>query len=130
MPNRPKCHSQFDVEVGNSALFLSSHVATETACGLHDTPWLLTAPKGQQISLMLTDFAWTNNTDEGPCALNYGYILDTGNNDVINICGGRSRKKHLYLSSGSQVQITLQNSVLGSNNFLIEYKGIVKMNLI
>ena len=110
--------------------YLSSVISQQRSCGLHNTPWILQAKPGQQIAITLLDFSWTNinktNTNEGNsdrCPNSYGYILDIESDDVVSLCGGGVREKHLYLSTSHIVQVVLDSLALQKYSFLIAYKG-------
>ena len=94
----------------------------DTKCGLHKSPWVLQAKKGQQIEVGLIDFSWMNSSDN--CNSIYGYMLDT-KDDIINICGGGQRQRHLYLSEGNILQISMHESALEQHRFLLSFKGII-----
>ena len=119
------------MKASKKPIYLASQVSIDTSCGLHESPWILEAKPGQQVTIDLIDFTWKNKTSgsnpsyrHSSCDINYGYILDMETDDVINICGGGDREKRVYESSGNRVQIIIEGSVLGSHQFVIKFKGI------
>ena len=126
-PEREKCHTQEIIQAEKLPKFLSSDTSLQTKCGLHDSPWVIQVQKGQQIEIGLTDFSWRNDT--GNC-VRYGYMLDTQEDDIISICGGGIRKRLLYISRGSTVQVILHESALEQHRFLLSFKGTFEPNVI
>ena len=126
-PKSRICNEREKVSAQKQVSYLSSLISENTSCGLHNTPWILQAEPGQQINITLVDFSWNNNksnTDNGYNGrCNYGYILDVESDDVISLCGGREREKHLYLSTSHTVQVVLDSLALQKYSFLIAYKG-------
>ena len=122
IPPKQKCQSQQLITIDQGKSILASSVSLNTRCGLHDTPWLIQAKPEQKINLTLTDFAWKNDT-ANDCSQQYGYILDTESDDVINICGGIQRRRALYLSSGYSLQVVLDENTAKKFKFLIQFEG-------
>ena len=120
-PTKDKCHTQELIEADKQPRYLSSGVTKDTNCGLNDMPWLVQVKRGQRIDISLTDFSWQNQT--GSCASRYGYMLDTQDDGIIHICGGGLRQRHLYLSTGSTLQVVLHEAALQQHRFLLGFKG-------
>ena len=129
MPQRKVCTSPEQIDVDSKIKHLSSLVTQETSCGLHNSPWILTSKPGQLIEISFLDFSWDNvsipEDDESSrnCLKNYGFILDTESNDVMNICGGTHRNRGLYTSNSNKVQIVFNQPALEMYNFILEYRG-------
>ena len=126
IPQRQTCKSSENLETDSNIRYVSSLVSRNKSCGFHNSPWILKSKPGQQIEISLLDFSWTNTSGDGNCFKSYGYILDVESDDVINICGGTWREKHLYRSGSNSVQIVLDQVAVQGNYFLIAYKGITR----
>ena len=128
-PKQKTCHSGQRVSAEKIPQVLSSYISQETSCGLHNSPWILEADPGQMINITLTDFSWSGNKSvadnepPGRCPINYGYIFDVENDDIITLCGGGEREKHLYLSASHTVQVVLDSLALQKYSFLLSYRG-------
>ena len=87
--------------------------------GSTNCPVLITAQPGQIINFTVID------TDPEPALDNcqpVGSIKDIINKQETTICKSKKREQHVYLSSGPQVQITLDEAVAG-HDFLLHYEG-------
>lgn len=123
-PRDQQCRSPEKIKINNTPKFIASQSSLDTSCGLHGSPWILEALPGQNIEMRLTDFSWQNGTfDLSACPFSYGYILDMASDDVINICGGTQKEKHLYQSTGNTIQIILERSTIEKHSFILQFKG-------
>ena len=128
-PQRQTCTSPENVDAETKPNYLSSVVSRDTSCGFHKSPWIIMSKPGQQIEISLLDFSWDNKSNidaigsPGNCRKNYGYIVDIESDDVIIICGGTLREKHIYTSRSNSVQIVLDPPLLQNHFYLISYKG-------
>ena len=123
-----KCSASVTVKAGSKFSFLSSETTKQLGCGGEDNPWLLTAKEGQKINISFIDFYWklkSRNEDNFNCHDKYGYMVDEKTNDIVNLCGGLTRERNLYVSKGDRLQILIQRNILDDGNFLIGYKGKV-----
>ena len=102
--------------------YIASESSLTSECGLHGSPWILEAEKGQNIDIVIFDFDWKNVTSND-CAINYGYILDMHSDDVISICGGSQREKHVYQSTGNSVQVIIERNMLENSRFILQFQG-------
>ena len=122
-PKRSSCSGPEIVHVGTKEQFISSQDSAESSCGTHNSPWVLEAKLGQKIKVELQDFSWDPEaTNHIGCGVKYGYILDVGTDDIINICGGTTRENELYTSTGNRLQIVLESNDK-QKRFLLRYKG-------
>ena len=103
---------------------LSSVISAGTKCGLHQAPYILEAKAGQQIKITLTDFSTNDDRDSMGCPIKYGYILDTKDDDVINLCGGSKSEGQTYTSVSNNVQVLLEQSAVQNHPFIIQFKGM------
>jgi len=103
-------------------------------CGSRSHPWLLEAQTGQKVNISLLDFSGHGqrsqldtrglvSDDCSPSHVQYGYIVDKTNKNNVSICSAaaRQRYKHVYLSSGSSVEVVLTST--NTSNFLLAYRG-------
>jgi len=103
-------------------------------CGSRSHPWLLEAQTGQQVNVSLLDFSGHGqrtqldtrglvSDDCGPAHVQYGYIVDKTNKNNVSFCltAAQQRHKHVYLSSGSSVEVVLTS--VNTSNFLLAYQG-------
>ena len=108
--------------------YIASLVAKETACGYGSSPLVISGEPGQILNLTLWDFSWSTRSQwQQPgdgCDVLYGHMFDVGTDDVINICGGGVRMKHLYKSTSHQVHLVLNEDILDEFKFLIQYEGM------
>ena len=127
-PSRNKCTSTERITLSDSTLNLASTTSSTTSCGTHDTPWLVSAKPGQRLNISMTDFTWENRTVDTPDDCNtYGYVIHES--DVVTICGGRQRHKHLYHSKGHETQIVF-DGFTEEQRFIIHIEGTVLCYLI
>ena len=116
----------YEVKVTSRMKYLSSMTTLATGCGEESKPWILKAKEGQAINVTFIDFNWKHSMfsdSQVRCPIQYGYILDTANNNIVNLCGGLVRERRLHLSEGSTLQILINRDVLNNVRFLIGYEG-------
>ena len=113
--------------VRSSTKYISSTTSEESKCGEETTPLNLEGKQGQQINISMLDFNWKPESGgeqsfhHHKCPVRYGYIIDTDDNAVIDLCGGTKREKHVYLSKGSSLQIVITTDV--NTRFMLSYNG-------
>ena len=126
-PRNQKCNSPEKVSLSQQACYISSQTSHNSGCGLHASPWILEAAKGQNIDVAILDFSWKNLTaNNNQCPVNYGYILDMESDNVISICGGYQRERNVYHSTGNTVQVIIERNILESNTFILHFQGNLK----
>ena len=123
-PIQRQCTSPLTLQATTRGQHLSSVISEETKCGLHQAPYILEAKAGQQIKITLTDFSTNDDRDNVGCPIKFGYILDTKDDDVINLCGGSKSEGQIYTSVSNNVQVLLEQSAVQSHPFIIQFKGI------
>ena len=125
-PSENQCVRPLEVQATSRMKYLSSGTTLATGCGEESKPWVLKAKEGQQINITFIDFNWKHNLlsdSQIRCPIQYGYILDNANNNIVNLCGGLVRERRLHLSEGSTLQILINRDVLNNVRFLIGYEG-------
>jgi len=129
--------------------FLSNLIASDTGCGSNTSPWLVEARAGRRINVTLWDFATTTierltsdvkqqqqmslgTVPGGGSCLKYATILEmdeqlqTQQNRPRVICSEYTRRRHVYTSTGSSLEIRihgLPNDKKTGPYFLLEYQS-------
>ncbi len=102
---------------------LSSNVADTRGCGSMTSPWSIKMAAGQKVTLTLTDYSWSSNTDGSECRP-YAYISEKSVGVNQTICGGSERERHLYTSTSDHVVIQTAPANVRNAAFLIRYSGM------
>jgi hypothetical protein len=96
----------------------------DTSCGLSEAPILIESQPGQTINITLTDFNWKGMAFLGPkCPQTYGHLVSPDSEDILNICGGSDRVKHVHVSTSHQVQMMLLPAAASQFRFLLKIEG-------
>ena len=122
-----QCNSHQPIPVGSQEGFISSQVTDKTGCGSPSTPWVIEAKPGQRINVTLVDFGALSMDDDQlhqDCSSVYGYITDNSGSNYT-ICAQVSRKKLIYHSKSSSIQIRILPGGQRKNDarFLVHYES-------
>ncbi|ELT93232.1 hypothetical protein CAPTEDRAFT_199139 [Capitella teleta] len=121
------CNSPGSYKISSKPVAISTQMLLkEKSCQRHHHDnenriyeWALKAEKGQTLNVSLTDFAWRPETKE---LVNYGYLLDKATKMNITLTGNHLRQKHILVSNGSTVHVTL--NVSKHSNFLVHIEAL------
>ena len=108
-------------EVSTSEGYISTTVA-DNGWGTMNCPWKIIAQPGQTINITAIDFHPL--TSQQNCQ-RLGLVKDTQSKKKKEICKNSQREQHVYMSSGHDIEITMDNdrTQLTPEAFLIHYKG-------
>ena len=135
MPSPAICETSSYIKLDSEAGYLSSLVTDDSGCGSTNTPWVIDVRPGQSVNFTLWDFNVQRNDIAGngaigqylglvPFCNQYAVITERLLNKTTRICSGVERRRHVYTSNSTSVEIALFRS--GSSNdaqFLIQYEG-------
>ena len=123
--NANGCSRGYNIDVISSPGYLASITSKDTPCGSGNAPWTLQAQAGQSINLTLIDFSWDEHYSgfTRKCTKIYGHILSYASDDIIQICGGRSRIQHIDIKPSHHIQIVFDEVAVNDAYFIIKYEG-------
>ena len=124
--NSNQCNRGIHIDVQSSSGYLASITSQDTPCGSGNAPWTLQAQEGQTINLTLIDFSWDEHYSGGAqeCQKTYGHILSYASDDIIQICGRRSRVQHIDIKPSHHIQIILDAAAVIDHHFIIRFEGV------
>lgn len=110
------CKSCDAAKLPESVGYIASIVSGKTNCGTTRCPWIIEGLEGQRINITILDFshdydkhAQKSITSEKSCSKvsDYVFIKEASTTVSMSICGHSQRKRHLYTSKGSRVEIVI-----------------------
>ena len=109
--------------------YLASVVTEESGCGAESAPWSLHALPGQRLNVSLYDYARVGATGGAGGGrrgcVKYAYLRDDATGEPIDVCGGGERRKHVYTSVTSRLQVHILKNYAptGKRYFVLHYEG-------
>ena len=107
----------------NEGYISSSLAHTENGWGSPDCPWKIKGQPGQKINITVLDFH--PDPSKLPCQVQGG-VKDPHNDQEVAICRTNGRVQHVYLSTGSAIDIWFDESRNTEDNFLLHFQGIFR----
>ena len=101
-----ECIDTIPIEISTSEGYISSAVA-DNGWGTVNCPWKIIAQPGQTINITAIDFHPL--TSQQNCQ-RLGLVKDTQSKKEKQICRNSHREQHVYLSSGHQLEIQIENT--------------------
>ena len=118
-----KCKDYLDT--GKTSGYISSNPADPLGdTGSAECPWLISALPGQTVNLTLIDFQ--PHPSQQTCRP-LGFVKDLHSGQEVIMCKSDKRKQHLYLSTGTEVEIQFGDMTDATNidsSFVIYYEGM------
>ena len=126
--SRQQCQASYAVRVPVPSGFLASVVTEKTGCGNTYRPWLIEVGLTQRINFTLYDFHTATLSRSGPMAKCKEYLTIREGSDagqVVSVCGGKERERHVYTSKSNKVEVLFTNvrnpSMMA---FMLHYQGM------
>lgn len=104
--------------------------------------WIIEGQPGQKVNISLLDFGTVaSDHDRGthmerrpsvvastePCSVLYATVSEATPPRTERVCGrGRDRLRHVYLSSGSKVEVQMNDPATHQQYFILSYEGTRK----
>ena len=110
----------------SGSLVISSLSARESQCATQNSPLIIQSNPGQKINITLIDYNWGGtgfDIQRKRCQQLYGHIVSYDTSDILEICGGSTRVKHVHTASSHMIQIAFDESALQHYTFLLKIQG-------
>ena len=121
LPEITGCSDGGSMDITGTEGYISRALSTaESGRGSPECPWILSALPGQRINITMIDF---QPRDSSTCHY-LGHMKDLHTNQDKRICKSSTRERHLYVSTGTEIQVQLKTLASDeSEDFLLYYKG-------